>query len=143
MYITDFICTYKQFEDEVDSDDMYRAQYLQAFGINEYNFKMIDKTLEDLFFYFKNDNNGKEILNHLIKKKDKYYFLDFVCINQTNKNNYEENNEQNNLEELSNIFFILFCYDLFDLTHNCLNDLFNNGSISDKNTNLLIKEIEK
>ena len=137
MYITDFVCTYKRFENEEDSDDMYRAQYLQAFGINEYDFKKIDEKLEDLFFYFKNDKNGKKILENLFKKKEKYYFLNFVC-------NQDKTNEiENNLEELSKIFFILFSYDLFDLTHDCLNELFNKGSISDNKTNILIKEIEK
>jgi hypothetical protein len=135
MYITDFVCTYKKLKDEIDSDNLYRIQYLQAFDINDYNFKTINEKLEDLFFYFKNDKNGLEIMESLFKKKDKYYFLNFIC-DQTKDN-------KTNLEEFSNIFFILFCYDLFDLMHNCLNDLFNNGYISENNKELLINEIEK
>ena len=69
--------------------------------------------------------------------------------NTNNTNNYTNNNNnitkdnKSNLEEFSEIFFILFCYDLFDLTHNCLNDLFNNGYISEKNKQFLINEIDK
>ena len=41
MYMTNFVCTYKLFEDieddEVNSDMMYQAQFLQVFGLTEYN----------------------------------------------------------------------------------------------------------
>ena len=36
MYITDFICTYKKFEDGEEADDIYRSQYLQAFNLEEW-----------------------------------------------------------------------------------------------------------
>jgi len=105
MYITDFICTYKKFEDE-----------------------------KDLFFYVKNDTNGKKILETLFENKDKYPILGFL-LTQTN--------EKNNLEKMKEFFFILFSYELFDLFHNCLIDLFNKNKISDENTNNLINVMVK
>ena len=50
MYKTDFVCTYKAFEsiedDEVNSDMLYQAQFLQVFGLTEYNDAAINAGLE-------------------------------------------------------------------------------------------------
>jgi hypothetical protein len=50
MYKTDFVCTYKVFEevedDEVTSDMLYQAQFLQVFGITDYCTDAINAGLE-------------------------------------------------------------------------------------------------
>jgi hypothetical protein len=48
MYIHDFICTYKS-HGEKTSEDAYRLQYLQAFGINNWDDVVIDKESTVLF----------------------------------------------------------------------------------------------
>ena len=142
MYITDFVCTYKKFEhenkhekkSEVDSDDIYRSQFMQAFGLEKWDYKKIEEIQDDLFFYVKNDTNGKKILETLFENKDKYPILGFL-LTQTN--------EKNNLEKMKEIFFILFSYELFDLFHNCLIDLFNKNKISDENRDNLLNYLKK
>ena len=50
MYKTDFVCTYKAFEDladdEANSDMLYRAQFLQVFGLQDYDGEAISAGLE-------------------------------------------------------------------------------------------------
>lgn len=47
MYITDFVCTYKELEDaEANSDMLYQAQFLQVFGITDYRDDAINAGLE-------------------------------------------------------------------------------------------------
>ncbi len=129
MYITDFVCTYKKFENEKDSDDIYRSQFLQAFGLDNWNYKKIEEIQDDLFFYVKNDSNGMKILETLYENKQKFPMLGFI-LTQTK-----------DLENIKEIFFILFSYEYFYLFHNCLIDLFNKHKISDENTNNLINNI--
>lgn len=130
MYITDFVCTYKNVEDEY-TDDIYRSQLLQAFNLEEYDYKKIEENMNDLFFYFKNDSNGLKILEVLLIKQDKFpvleYFISF-------------NDKKSNLEKMEEIFFLLFSYDLFDNMHLCLIDLFNKGQISNEKKDLFIKQ---
>ena len=139
MYITDFVCTYKKFENEkdseIDSDDIYRSQFLQAFGLDKWNYEKIEELQEDLFFYVKNDLNGIKILESLFENKEKYPMLGFLLTQTTN--------QKNNLEKIKEIFFILFSYEYFDLFHNCLVDLFNKNKISDENTYNLINYMLK
>ena len=33
MYCTDFVCTYMQLENEIDQEDLYRQQMLQALSL--------------------------------------------------------------------------------------------------------------
>jgi hypothetical protein len=142
MYITDFICTYKKFEQQeetksnenIDSDDIYRSQFLQAFKLEKWDYQQIEEKQNDLFFYVKNDINGMKILEVLLENKDKYPMLSFIFV---------QTDEKNNLEKMSEIFFILFSYELFDLFHNCLIDLFNKNKISDENRDKLINELIK
>jgi len=50
MYNTDFVCTYKAFEaledDEVNADMLYQAQFLQVFGLTQYNDDAINAGLQ-------------------------------------------------------------------------------------------------
>lgn len=58
-YATDFVCTYHIYNDSGDDDDrdddrdgnknlLYQMQFLQAFGIREYDTAKIDETLTEL-----------------------------------------------------------------------------------------------
>lgn len=50
MYKTNFVCTYKAFEeledDEVNADMLYQAQFLQVFGITHYDDAAISAGME-------------------------------------------------------------------------------------------------
>jgi hypothetical protein len=108
MYKTNFVCTYKKFEeladDEVNSDMLYQAQFLQVFGIVEYNDVAISAGLE------------------LIKAK-----MDEVPELKTLVLRHPYSNQTDSLETL---LPLMFAYPLMDVFHLCLIDAFKTGSIS-------------
>jgi hypothetical protein len=108
MYKTNFVCTYKKFEeiadDEVNSDMLYQAQFLQVFGLTEYNDSAISAGLE------------------LIKAK-----MDEVPELKTLVLRHPYNNRTDSLETL---LPLMFAYPLMDVFHLCLVDAFKTGSIS-------------
>lgn len=121
MYNTTFKCTYNLLNDENDEngvrDDLYRCQLLQAFNMNELDFETkFDTMLNYVNEYLLKTNKGSIILNK-IKEKSPFPFEGMEIV-------------------------VLFSYDYFYLTHNCLIDLLNDGDIKDENYNMLIQKIE-
>jgi hypothetical protein len=109
MYNTDFVCTYKVFEeledDEVNSDMLYQAQFLQVFGIIEYNNDEINAGLEQV----KTKANEVPELKALILQHP-YAGSDGGDIDM--------------------LLPLMFAYPLLDVFHLCLIDAFRAGSIS-------------
>lgn len=119
MYKTDFVCTYKAFEDladdEVNSDMLYQAQFLQAFGITEYSDAAISAGLE------------------LIKAMaDKVPELKALILQHPYcaSGSWDE------------MLPMMFAYPLFDLFHLCLIDAFDVGSISTEGQNRVLRAYE-
>jgi hypothetical protein len=112
MYNTDFVCTYKSFEeledDEVNSDMLYQAQFLQVFGITEYNDDAVSAGLEQV----KTKSDEVPELKALILQHP------YNVPNATN---------------LDMLVPLMFAYPLFDVFHLCLVDAFQTGSISAEN----------
>jgi len=112
MYNTDFVCTYKAFEeledDEVNSDMLYQAQFLQVFGITEYNDDAVSAGLEQV----KTKSDEVPELKALILQHP------YNVPNATN---------------LDMLVPLMFAYPLFDVFHLCLVDAFQTGSISAEN----------
>ena len=111
MYITDFICTYKQHDIDVQNY-MYQQQFLQAFGLKEYNDKAINDSIEEIYNKIKDNQDIKDILN-TIKKREKDSVLMLLL----------------NSEDIG-IFQSLFRYDLFDITHRLLCTLLTSGKVN-------------
>jgi hypothetical protein len=111
-YNTDFVCTYKAFEeledDEVNSDMLYQAQFLQVFGITEYNDDAVSAGLEQV----KTKSDEVPELKALILQHP------YNVPNATN---------------LDMLVPLMFAYPLFDVFHLCLVDAFQTGSISAEN----------
>lgn len=105
MYITDFICTYKEFEDEEGNSDMlYQAQFLQVFGITDYRDDAIIAGLE------------------LIKTKaDEVPELKALVMQ------HPYNTPDTPFDEL---LPLMFAYPLMDVFHLCMIDAFTTGRIS-------------
>lgn len=128
-YNSTFVCTY-QLHDDDDKNDIYRTQLLQAFNMDEYNDDIINKNIEKLYYFFK--ENNKEYLNQIIN----------VIKNNCNLNNIfiifncDENDEKC-------YFNILFMFDLFYLSHKYFCDLINNGIVKKNTLNNLISKINK
>ncbi len=116
MYNTTFLCTYNLIESDVDSDDLYRIQFLQALNLNEWDSAEIDKQFNIINKKINETIKGKHIIE-TINKKSTFPIEDVGLI-------------------------LLFSYDYFYLFHNCLIDLFNKNDISDEKYNLLINKIE-
>jgi hypothetical protein len=112
MYKTDFVCTYKEFEeledDEVNSDMLYQAQFLQVFGITEYNDDAVSAGLEQV----KTKSDEVPELKALILRHP-----------------YNTDNADN-ADNLDVLLPLMFAYPLLDVFHLCLIDVFRTGCIS-------------
>ena len=126
MYKTDFVCTYKEFEeiedDEVDADMMYRAQYLQLFGLVDYDERAINASLD----LIKSKVAELPELRELILKHP--YHTNFTLMEQSNEDKAEEM-----------LLVCLFAYPTMDAFHLCLMDAFKHGTISEASREKLLK----
>lgn len=131
MYKTDFVCTYKEFEkiedDEVNADMMYRAQFLQVFGLIEYNQDAINASIE----FIKSKVAELPELKALVLKHPYYAKLE----SNSNSNQNEEMNEDAIMEML---LVYLFAYTTMDAFHACLIDAFKTGTIRESNRTKLL-----
>jgi hypothetical protein len=109
MYMTDFVCTYKELEledEESNSDMLYQAQFLQVFGITEYRDDAIIAGLE------------------LIKTKaDEVPELKAIVMQHP----YNAPSAPIPFDEL---LPLMFAYPLMDVFHLCMIDAFTTGRIS-------------
>lgn len=122
MYITNFVCTYKRFEDieddEVNSDMLYQAQFLQVFGLTEYNSEAVCAGLE------------------LVKAKaNEIAELKALILQHPYGNS--------NVIDIDMLLPLMFAYPLLDAFHLCLIDAFKSGSISAENRDNLLHEYDK
>ena len=123
MYITDFVCTYKKHGVE-DQEDMYRTQYLQAFGLKEWNNAEITETTDNLYNKCKQSQQFQSIFRTLRCSKDSTNMVELF-----GKNNDEM------------LFTLLFRYDLFDISHKCFCELSSKDTISEHSYTSLINAI--
>jgi hypothetical protein len=119
MYKTDFVCTYKAFEqneadDEVNSDMLYQAQFLQVFGLTDYDSDAISAGLD------------------LIKTK-----TDEVpeLLSLIQQHPYNSNGRM----DIDMLLPLMFAYPLLDVFHLCLVDAFAHGTISEKHRDGVLK----
>ena len=100
-YNTNFISTYKQFEDIEASNICYKLQLLQAFNINHYNEDDLQKKMENIYNILRDNKYLKEIFLLLEKKHPQLKFINY------------------NIKNLENFIYlqILFSYDYFYIFH--------------------------
>ena len=65
-YDSNFVCTYKN----LDDDDLYRIQYLQAFKLNNWDDNKIMKITNKL--YYLTNSHFKEVFENLKTKKHNF-----------------------------------------------------------------------
>ena len=100
-YNYDLVPTYKMIEDPDDQDTLFRIQFLQAFGINdgEYRPEIVSAVIDDLYERFRENTGIREILEaHPLYQA-------------------KTTGEDGNIEM---IFCMMFSFQLFDLFHTCL-----------------------
>jgi len=137
MYKTDFVCTYKTFEqiedDEVDADMMYRAQFLQVFGVMDYDQDAINASLEYIKTKVVELPELKAlVLQHPHHAKIKTYN---ECME---KSNTDANAAANADAAIDMLLVCLFAYPTMDAFHLCLIDAFKAGSILETNREKLL-----
>jgi len=139
MYQTDFVCTYKLFNDidENDQEQMYRIQLLQAFDLTEWNDDKINKIIEEVYFSIYRDGVFKEIFIKANKNKHINEILEIYKMNNTEI----ESDKIAIIDQNDIIFRLLFKYEYFDLTHRCIIDYIINKSIDEKYLNKLLSEL--
>ena len=119
MYKTNFVCTYKAFEeladDEVNSDMLYQAQFLQVFGIVEYDDDAISAGLE---FIKAKVIEIPELMSLVLRHPYRVTF------------NSDDSDSDSDSDSLEMLLPLMFAYPLMDVFHLCLIDAFKTGSIS-------------
>jgi hypothetical protein len=119
MYQADFICTYKLMENELDQEDLYRIQLLQAFNLNEWDDEAINAIILDL--YARVSHEFKEIFEKARRNETILEMLAFFKLSGEKR-----------LEENDIIFKLLFKFEYFDLLHRCIVDFLLNQTIQHK-----------
>lgn len=122
MYNTDFVCTYKQHDDE-DQDDIYRIQLLQVYNLHTWDDTVINNTITSIFNKYIDNLDMKEIVN---KGRDSDKF--------SNIKTYIGDDDLT-------IFKGFFQFDLFDQIHLCICDLEKTLEISPLNKANLINNL--
>ena len=125
-YNSNFITTYKSFEEECYSDLCYKIQLLQAFKMDFFDEFILQENMKKIYYYMENNIELKNIYNLLSKKNSQIEFMKELILND--KTNTEPK------QDILNIFFfqLLFSFDYFDIMHKCLSNYLNN----EKNENM-------
>lgn len=130
-YKTDFICTYKQMEDEFSQDYLYRVQLLQAFGLERWDDDKINIITNDTFNKIKDTDVFREIIETAKKNKDMNTILTLIC------------SENNNINHDELVFELLFKYEFFDMTHKYLCEQFRGGRVCEMTKEVLLNVLRK
>ena len=108
-YNSDFLCSYRLLDEDYYRNLCYQIQLLQAFNMNKYDEFILQKNMEQLFSFLKDNNEIKELIAILEKS---LISLQFMLLNTP--------------ENMKAFFYfqILFSYDYFDIFHKCLSKYF-------------------
>ena len=123
MYITDFICTYKSFLEEGQSEDIYRIQFLQAFDLKTWDSAEIGSSMTELYHKIKDNKDIVVILNKANDSNDLQTYISLLG------------------GKKEDIFCLLFNFELFDLAHRCFCDIINEKMIDPINKQKLLEKL--
>ena len=125
MYCADFICTYKLIENESESEQLYRIQFLQAFQSEKWDDDIINNKMKDLYENIKDNTVINDIISNIKKSKNLEMMITLLGD-----------------DELT-LFKLLFKYELFDFTHKCICNILNNDNenVTNENKGILINNL--
>ena len=128
-YVTDFICTYKLMDDEFGQDYLYRAQLLQAFGLDKWDEDEVTTVMDATYAIVKDVTVFKELMEAARKNKEIENLLNLI---------YEEpDEEEQERNDTKLVFELLFKYEFFDMTHKCLSEYLREGRVKEETRALL------
>jgi hypothetical protein len=105
--------TSQDVDDEFNSSYLYKTELLHAFHMETFDNDILNNKITDLYNFLIEKKDTSDSVKKLLK-----------CANKcSNKTLYQ-------LDEVSR-FIILFCYELFHITHICLTELFQEDYIMD------------
>jgi len=113
-----FFCTYKQ----LDDDDLYRIQFLQAFKMTSWNDEILRKKLDKLYNIV--GSHFTNILNRLHHEKNCLSHMMLFLGESTTG---------------IDLFQCLMCADVFQEAHLCISNILSTGEISSNSYELLEK----
>ena len=122
MYDTSFVCTYHLIDDSESSDDLYKLQFLQAFGLEDWDDDTIGKELDLL--YSEMQTSLASFVNEKLQQNEQFKQLAGLsgCSEET-------------------AFCFIFGYDTFYLAHKCVCEMRRNGNISDEARDALLNKL--
>ena len=123
MYNTEFLCTYKQMDDGDDQEDMYRIQFLQAFGIEQWDDDIINDITNHLFKKLSTLEEMQTIISKCREFKDHTMFITMLG------------------DDDLTVFKLLFKFELFDITHKCITEYTNEGKITSNTLTSMINNL--
>jgi hypothetical protein len=122
MYVTDFVCTYRQQDDDV-KEDIYRVQFIQAFGLDRWDDESIEKGTMELFDTVK-ELPEMDILFEKLGQSSHGQFFKIVLGDSDDT-----------------LFRVLFNFHLFDFAHRCFCDLLRTGRMQPENRDNLFNNL--
>ncbi len=101
-YNTEFLCTYKNLDEEYYQNSCYQIQILQALNISKYDDTIVSNHIEKIYYFLQN-----------------YYEIDIILL--ALKEKYKNSSISFFIENSNSALFqMLFSYDYFDIFHKCL-----------------------
>ena len=133
-YVTDFICTYKLMDDEFGQDYLYRAQLLQAFGLDKWDEDEVSIIMDNTYTKIKAVTVFRELFEAARKNKEIDSLIKLI---------YEEpGQEEQDIDDNKLVFELLFKYEFFDMTHKCLSEYLREGRVKEETRITLFKSVE-
>ena len=102
-YNSQFICTYRHYDEFEYQNLCYQIQLLQAFNMMKYDEYILQKNVEKIYQSLRENKNIKNILTILSKKDKNIELLKYI---------------PSEVKHLF-IFQLLFSFEYFDLFHKC------------------------
>ena len=129
MYVTDFLCTYKQVDESIeDSDALYQAQFLQVFGCdNGYDDNKVSNGLIEARKIIETHPIGKNFLKDIVKQGLPPTLAIFSSLGGESDEN-----------SLDTIFRTYYGWGTMDITHSLVCKIKNNIKITKEDTNKIL-----
>lgn len=126
-YNSNFLTTYRSFDEEYYSDLCYKIQLLQAFNMEQYDEFILQQNIKKTFYFMRENEELKVIYEILSKKNSQFELMKELILNDKTNTGPPE--------EILNMFFfqLLFSYDYFDIMHKCLSKYLNDLLKNDNN----------
>lgn len=122
-------------DSDTDKEYLYKIQLLQAFGLEQWDDKNIEQTINELYLKIKEDEHFRRILD--VAKNSPKLGMMVSLMFQDN-----QDNDISRFERIDSIMFImLFNYDFFEFTHRCICEHINNGVMTRKTYEEIMDEL--